>query len=126
MFTSLRPLATAMLLIASLGGYAATGLVLAHVATDHVATTDHGDHHDGTEGEQQDVGHGPAHPHQLVSAAPAAPARVARALVVVPLPLAVVHRDGIEVQSQRLARVLVSPTLRAGPPEPKRHSILLV
>lgn len=131
MFAILRALAPAILLLASASGPSATGVVLAHVATDHAVMTSHTDHHDaehhtGTHGEPRDADHGPAHTHQVVPATTAAPARITGLSIDVQPCLPVLAPGRLGLPESRALDSPARPVPRAGPPEPQRHSILLI
>lgn len=136
MFAVLRSLAPAVLLLALLSGQAATGMVLAHVASDHAVRESHEEHraadshaaHHQTEpdGEHRDAEHGSEHNHQIIPATAAAPARIASPSIDVQPCLAVVGQGWCERPAASALNLLALPVLRAGPPEPQRHPILLL
>ena len=136
MFAVLRSLAPVVLLVASLSGQAATGIVLAHVARDHAVRGDHEEHsaadhyaaHQQTEpdGEHRDAEHSSEHTHQIIPATAAAPARIASPSIDVQPCLAVVGQGRFERPAAGALNLLALPVLRAGPPEPQRHPILLL
>lgn len=135
MFAVLRSLAPAVLLLALLSGQAATGIVLAHVASDHAVREGHEEHsaadhhaaHHQTEpdGEHRDAD-GSEHNHQIIPATAAAPARIASPSIDVQPCLAVVGQGRFERPAASALNLLALPVLRAGPPEPQRHPILLL
>jgi hypothetical protein len=136
MFAILRSLAPAVLLLASLSGQAATGIVLAHVATDHVVGDSHvdhvaadrhaADHQSEHEGEHRGTDDGSEHTHQISPATAAAPARITcPSIDVQPCP-AVVGQGRFDRPAPSALIHLALPVLRAGPPEPQRHPILLL
>ncbi len=136
MFAALRFLAPAVLLVASLAGQAATGIVLAHVATDHMvgdSPVDHGaadhhaaDHQSEPEREHRGTEDGSDHTHQIISATAAAPARITCPSIDVQPCLAVVGQGRFDRPAPSALIHLALPVLRAGPPEPQRHPILLL
>ncbi len=136
MFAALRSLAPAVLLLASLSGHAATGIVLAHVAIDHAVTAGHEEHHasdhyasdhDAEAGdEHQDTDRGSRHTHQIIPAATSAPARITSPSIDVQPDLAVVGQGHFDRPDSHAVTCLARPALRAEPPEPQRHSILLL
>ncbi len=136
MFALLRPLAPTVLLLASLSGQAATGIVLAHVATDHAVmdsreehrAVDHQAAHHETEpdGEHRDAEHGSEHTHQIIPATAVALARIASPSIDVQPCLTVVGQGRFERPAPSALNLVALPVLRAGPPEPQRHPILLL
>lgn len=136
MFAVLRSLAPAVLLLASLTGPAATATVLAHVATDHVLGDSHGhhgaadhhaaDHHAEPDGEHRGTEDDPEHTHQIIPATAAAPARIASPSIDVQPFAAVVGQGRIDRPAPGAPIQPALPVLRAGPPEPQRHPILLL
>lgn len=136
MFAVLRSLAPAVLLIVLLSGQAATGIVLAHVASEHVVRAVHEAHHaadhhaadhaSGAEGGHGDADPGPGHTHQIVPATAAATARIAHASMDAQPCLAVVGQGRFDRFAPGARNRLALPVPRAGPPEPQRHSILLL
>ena len=135
MFAALRSLAPAVLLLASLSGQAARGIVLAHVATEHAmghSHEEHGadhhaaDHQSEPEGEPQGTDDGSEHTHQISPATAAAPARVTcPSIDVQPCP-AVGGQGRFDRPAPCALIHLALPVPRAGPPEPQRHPILLL
>jgi hypothetical protein len=136
MFAALRSLAPAVLLLAALSGQASTGIVLAHVASDHAVREGHEEHrsadhhaahqHTEPDGEHRDAEHGSEHNHQIIPATAAAPARSASPSIDVQPCLAVVGQGRFERPAASALNLLALPVLRAGPPEPQRHPILLL
>jgi hypothetical protein len=134
MFAVLRSLAPAVLLLASLSGQAAAGLVLAHVAIDHAVWDrheDHGagdhhaaDHHAEPESEHRGSDDGSEHTHQIIPATAAATARVSCPSIHAQPCLAVVGQARFDSPSSSALIHLALPVLRAGPPEPQRQPIL--
>lgn len=133
-----RSLAPAALLIALLSGQAGTGLVLAHVASEHAVRESHervqapghhaGGHPSEAGGEHEDTDHGPEHTHQIVPAiaTAAAPARVAcPSIDVQPCP-AVGGQGRFDRPAPCDLIHLALPVPGTGPPEPQRHPILLL
>ena len=136
MFAVLRTLAPTVLLFASLSCQAATGIVLAHVASDHAVRESHEEHraadhhaaHHQTEpdGEHRDAEHGSEHNHQIIPSTAAAPARIGSLSIDVQPCLAVVGQGRFERPAASALNLPAPPVLRAGPPEPRRHPILLL
>lgn len=136
MFAVLRSLAPAVLLLASLSGQAATAIVVAHVASDHAVRESHeehrsadhhaADHQSEPEGEHRDADDSSEHTHRIIPATAAAPARVVSPSVDVQPCLAVVGQGRFERPAPSALNLLALPVLRAGPPEPQRHPILLL
>lgn len=136
MFAALRSLAPAALLLASLSGQAATGIVLAHVATDHAVRESHeehgaashhaADHQSEPRGEHRATDDGSEHTHQISPATSAAPARITCPSIDVQPCLAVLGQGRFDRPAPSALIHLALPVLRAGPPEPQRHLILLL
>ncbi|MCC6650503.1 MAG: hypothetical protein IT348_05080 [Candidatus Eisenbacteria bacterium] len=153
MLASLRALAPAVLLLASLAGHMASGALMAHVAFEHSVPAaeevradhahepadvhhaeHHADHHADHHAEHdahaeadhssEQPGHDPVHSHDL-SLTSAAPARIVGASLELPLvAMAVPQPAGIS--DERIPRLLHPLAHRIHPPLPKRHSILLI
>jgi hypothetical protein len=136
MFAVLRSFAPAVLLLASLFGQAATGMVLVHVASEHAVSEHHGrhhgghhhaaDHHSEAEGEHADSGPDSEHTHHLGPATAAAPARIACPSIDVQPCLTVVGQGRFDGPAPSALHHVAPPVLGAGPPEPQRHPILLI
>ena len=136
MFAVLRSLAPAVLVLASISGQAATGMVLAHVASVHAVRDSHeqhraadhhaADHQSEPESEHRDAEHGSGHTHQIIPTTAAAPARIACPSIDVQPCLAVVGQGRLDCPASSVLNRLALPALRAGPPELQRHPILLI
>ena len=136
MFRVLRSLAPTVLLLASLSGQAATGIVLAHVASDHAVMDSREDHraadhqaaHHQTEPdrEHRDAEHGSEHTHQIIPATAVPLARIASPSIDVQPCLTVVGQGQLQRPAPSALSLLALPVMRAGPPEPQRHPILLL
>lgn len=136
MFANLRSLAPAVLLLASLSGQAATGIMLGHVASEH-AVQEHDEghqaadqhaaaHHSEAGGKHDDGDHGSEHSHQIVPATAAAPARVACPSPHVQPCLAAIWQGRFEQLAPSVLQHVAVPVLGPGPPDTQRHSILLL
>lgn len=146
MFAVLRSLAPAVLLLAWLTGHAATGVVVAHVASSHAVTSgrngdlaaehhaadhhaaDHraAEHSPRAEGERRDADHDSEHAHQFMPASTVATARIACPSIDSKPFLAAMRQGRFDRPDSHALTSLVWPVLRAGPLEPQRHSILLL
>ncbi len=126
MFSVLRALAPAMLLVALMSGHAASGLVIAHVALDHVTVAAHDHHGDESGGEHhhEDASHGEDHSHELTLASHQ-PARTVDASLTLQ-PLSAVLRYATTIPDGYSLRHSTPPPHRQHRVAPARHSILRI
>lgn len=124
MFAMSRSFAPLVLAVVALSGHATSGVVLAHVTLDHAVAPGHA-HQPHGDDEHRDSGHGSDHSHELMPATPLAPARLASPCHVTQ-PCTAATQTCLGRPDLRALFRSAHPAPDIEPPEPKRHSILLL